>query len=69
MTRAARLVVEADPPLAEAMRGLARQRMVFFAGLPGTGKSLLVHQLAHSPRAPDGASISCNGTWRARPSR
>src|SRR5262249_49590074 len=22
-------------------------RMVFFAGLPGTGKSLLVHQLAH----------------------
>jgi len=39
MTPAARLVVEADPQLAEAMRGLAQQRMVFFAGLPGTGKS------------------------------
>jgi hypothetical protein len=47
MTRAARLVVEADPQLAEALRGLAKQRMVFFAGLPGTGKSLLVHQLTH----------------------
>jgi hypothetical protein len=47
MTRAARLVVEADPRLAEAIRGLAEQRMVFFAGLPGTGKSLLVHQLTH----------------------
>lgn len=47
MTRAARLVVEADPRLAEAIRGLARQRTVFFAGLPGTGKSLLVHQLTH----------------------
>jgi hypothetical protein len=47
MTPAARLVVEADPQLAEAMRDLAQQRMVFFAGLPGTGKSLLVHQLTH----------------------
>ena len=47
MTGAARLVVEADPQLAEAIRGLAQQRMVFFAGLPGTGKSLLVHQLTH----------------------
>ena len=47
MTGAARLVVEADPRLAEAIRGLAQQRMVFFAGLPGTGKSLLVHQLTH----------------------
>ena len=45
MTGVARLVVEADPRLAEAIRGLAQQRMVFFAGLPGTGKSLLVHQL------------------------
>jgi len=26
---------------------LAAHRLVFFAGLPGTGKSLLVHQLAH----------------------
>jgi hypothetical protein len=47
MTPAPGLVVEADPRLAEAIRGLARQRMVFFAGLPGTGKSLLVHQLTH----------------------
>ena len=29
------------------MRALGGQRLVFFAGLPGTGKSLLVHQLAH----------------------
>jgi hypothetical protein len=44
---AARLVVAADHRLAERVRGLAGLRMVFFAGLPGTGKSLLVHQLAH----------------------
>jgi hypothetical protein len=42
-----RLVVQADQRLAERLLGLAGQRMVFFAGLPGTGKSLLVHQLAH----------------------
>ncbi len=44
---AARLVVDADRRLAEQVRGLSARRMVFFAGLPGTGKSLLVHQLAH----------------------
>jgi len=44
---AARLVVHADRRLAERIRDLAGQRMVFFAGLPGTGKSLLVHQLVH----------------------
>jgi hypothetical protein len=43
----ARLVVHADRRLERQMRGLAERRMVFFAGLPGTGKSLLVHQLAH----------------------
>lgn len=42
-----RLVVGVDRRLAEQMRGLAGRRMVFFAGIPGTGKSLLVHQLAH----------------------
>jgi hypothetical protein len=43
-----RLIVRADPRLYDQLRRLARdQRMVFFAGLPGTGKSLLVHQLAH----------------------
>jgi hypothetical protein len=42
-----------DPLLATAPRlradleRLARARMVFFAGLPGTGKSLLLQQLAH----------------------
>jgi hypothetical protein len=46
--RAARLVVHADVPLRDRLAALARgARMVFFAGLPGTGKSLLVHQLAH----------------------
>ena len=43
----ARVVVDADRQLAEQLRQLNGQRMVFFAGLPGTGKSLLVHQLAH----------------------
>jgi hypothetical protein len=44
---ASRVVIEADRRLAEQVRRLSAQRMVFFAGLPGTGKSLLVHQLAH----------------------
>ena len=43
-----RLVARADPHLYDQLRRLARDhRLVFFAGLPGTGKSLLVHQLAH----------------------
>jgi hypothetical protein len=42
-----RLVVEVDRRLADTLRGLAALRMVFLAGLPGTGKSLLVHQLTH----------------------
>ena len=42
-----RLVVAADPKLADELTGLGGRRMVFVAGLPGTGKSLLVHQLAH----------------------
>jgi hypothetical protein len=42
-----RLVVSADAGLEQRLRELARARMVFFAGLPGTGKSFLVHQLAH----------------------
>jgi hypothetical protein len=42
-----RMVVDADRRLAERLRALAGQRMVFFAGLPGTGKSLLTHQLVH----------------------
>ena len=42
-----RIVVDADPALARRLRELAGCRMVFLAGLPGTGKSLLVHQLAH----------------------
>jgi len=41
------LVIDGDCRLAERMRDLGGRRMVFFAGLPGTGKSLLVHQLAH----------------------
>jgi hypothetical protein len=44
---AARIVIDTDRRLAERIRTLARQRMVFFAGLPGTGKSLLAHQLVH----------------------
>src|SRR5262249_26088085 len=42
-----RLVAGADPRLVEQLRRLAERRMVFVAGLPGTGKSLLVNQLVH----------------------
>jgi hypothetical protein len=49
--RADRIILGADQRLADRVRELSRQRLVFFAGLPGTGKSLLVHQLAHVARA------------------
>ena len=45
MTSGARLVVDADPRLAETLGRLAARRIVCFTGLPGTGKSLLVQQL------------------------
>jgi hypothetical protein len=42
------LVAAADPGLYAHLQRLASaQRCVFFAGLPGTGKSLLSHQLTH----------------------
>ena len=44
---ASRVVVGADRGLADRIRALAARRMVVVAGLPGTGKSLLVHQLVH----------------------
>jgi hypothetical protein len=41
-------VIRADAELAAHVERLARRdRMIFVAGLPGTGKSLLIHQLAH----------------------
>jgi hypothetical protein len=44
----ARIVVSADPVLKARLHDLARSpRMVFVAGLPGTGKSLMIHQIAH----------------------
>jgi hypothetical protein len=43
-----RIVVGRDRGLHARLLGLARAlRMVFVAGLPGTGKSLVIHQLAH----------------------
>jgi len=46
------VVVQPDSPLGAALAELAaRARMVFLAGLPGTGKSLLLHQLAHLAHA------------------
>ena len=46
------LVVDEDSPLFAVLAALARDaRLVFFAGLPGTGKSLLIHQLAHLAHA------------------
>jgi hypothetical protein len=42
------LVVPKDPDLHARLDRLAREsRLLFVAGLPGTGKSLLVHQIAH----------------------
>jgi len=46
------LVTTADPGLYAHLQRLAsEQRCVFFAGLPGTGKSLLSHQLTHLAHA------------------
>ena len=47
MDVASRVVLGAAPALEAQLRSLAGRRLVFFAGLPGTGKSLLAHQLAH----------------------
>lgn len=41
------LIVQGDSTLYAQLTQLAALRMVFLAGLPGTGKSLLIHQLAH----------------------
>ena len=46
------LVVREDPRVLGQLDQLVLgSRMVFFAGLPGTGKSLLIHQLAHLAHA------------------
>lgn len=52
MNRQDGLVVSEGSFLFGALAGLAQDaRLVFFAGLPGTGKSLLIHQLAHLAHA------------------
>ncbi len=43
----ARIVVGEDARLTRRLDALLGARIVCFAGLPGTGKSLLAHQLAH----------------------
>lgn len=40
-------MVGAARALESRLRDLATERLVFFTGIPGTGKSLLAHQLAH----------------------
>ena len=46
------MLIDEGSPLFTALAVLARDaRLVFFAGLPGTGKSLLLHQLAHLAHA------------------
>lgn len=43
-----RILVPPHDELYRVLQAMARQsRLVFFAGLPGTGKSLLIHQLVH----------------------
>jgi putative protein kinase ArgK-like GTPase of G3E family len=45
-------LVDEGSPLFAPLAALARQaRMVLFAGLPGTGKSLLIRELAHLAHA------------------
>lgn len=41
------IIVPRGSALYDQLTQMAERRMVFFAGLPGTGKSLLIHQLAH----------------------
>lgn len=41
------LIVSGAPRLRADLERLAQARLVFFTGLPGTGKSLLLNQLAH----------------------
>ena len=46
------VIVTEGSPLWRALDSLGREAsMAFFAGLPGTGKSLLIHQLAHLAHA------------------
>jgi hypothetical protein len=46
------VVIGEGSPLFAALAELAREpRLVFFAGLPGTGKSLLIRELAHLAHA------------------
>jgi hypothetical protein len=44
-------VLDRAPHIRADLERLARARMVFFTGLPGTGKSLLLHQLSHRAHA------------------
>jgi hypothetical protein len=51
-SKVAGLILNSGTPLLETLTSLAHNaRLAFFAGLPGTGKSLLVHQLAHLAHA------------------
>jgi len=46
------VLIDERSPLFAALATLAREaRLVFFAGLPGTGKSLLIRELAHLAHA------------------
>jgi hypothetical protein len=48
------IIIPEETPLYAQLQALAQQaRLVFFAGLPGTGKSLLLHQLTHLAAAHD----------------
>lgn len=52
MSRVEDMVIASEPDLRALLATLARtKRMVFFAGLPGVGKSLLIRELAHAARS------------------
>ena len=52
VTTPAGVILDPGSALYRSLVGLLEEgRLVFFAGLPGTGKSLLIHQLAHLAHA------------------
>ena len=61
------VIIPAESRLFETLQQFAEShRMVFFAGLPGVGKSLLIHQFAHMAHA-SGRSIHLLQWDTARP--
>ena len=59
-------VIPPGTALYRALAEASERRCVVFAGLPGTGKSLLTQQCTAIADAPGARSRCCNGTLPAR---